>query len=124
MKVSIWSQFSSNHSSSYTVVGEFESSEAAQHAKAILQRMLFEIVDWKTRSDTAEADHNMIENGYAQKYGIKWDESIDWLNSLSNVYDDFQQRIQEHLAVFAHNLVIDSNGETWQQGEQFERLMA
>lgn len=32
MKVTIWEQFSSNHSSSFTIIGKFDSQEKAQEA--------------------------------------------------------------------------------------------
>ena len=40
MKLSVWQQFSSNHSASFTVVGEFESAQKAQQAAAEIRRLI------------------------------------------------------------------------------------
>lgn len=46
MKLTMWQQFSSNHSSSFTIVGTFESPERAQSAAAQLNTLFQEIFRW------------------------------------------------------------------------------
>ena len=46
MRISIWQQFSSNHSSSFTIIGTFENSEAAQRAAIEFRAILEKIVGW------------------------------------------------------------------------------
>jgi len=43
MKLFIWQQFASNHSGSYTVVGKFETPEAAQQATETLLEHLTQL---------------------------------------------------------------------------------
>lgn len=47
MKLSIWQQFSSNHSAAFSIVAKFESAEKAQKVAAQVTQMLLETYRWK-----------------------------------------------------------------------------
>jgi len=98
MKLSIWQQFSSNHSSSFTVVGQFETVEKAQDVETIF-RMLFEAIQEARGFDSRGYDEDFIswpEHEAGQIYGIAWEKGIDWLG------DD----LSEHIIRFENNVFV------------------
>ncbi len=90
MRISIWQEFSSNHSARFTVVGVFESAERASRAAAELMDVVKTIIEWYARPENADALEGWRESGdqppsppevqFAQRYGVEWsDRSLDWL---------------------------------------------
>lgn len=93
MKLSIWQQFSSNHSSSCFIVGQFESEEKAEQVEQEMRTMLQSIVDWWKQFPESEQDtiaNDLIaareltppEQAYKEKYGLDdWTSTIilDWV---------------------------------------------
>lgn len=77
MRISIWQQFSSNHSSGFQVVGKFESIELAQKAAITLQDMLRLIME--ARNDYESEDPTPPEIGFAELYKVEWTKSLDWI---------------------------------------------
>jgi hypothetical protein len=88
MKVSLWHQFSSNHSASFTVVGRFESQVRAQAVadefETILERMS---LWWDHLSrDEREAWNGTAETSFltppetelSQLYNVDWPFSLGW----------------------------------------------
>jgi uncharacterized lipoprotein YehR (DUF1307 family) len=59
MKLSIWQQFSSNHSANFTTVGQFESAEWAQEALKEVQEIIQNIAWWHEHIQDAD---NAISN--------------------------------------------------------------
>jgi hypothetical protein len=94
MRVSLWQQFSSNHSGSFTVVGTFESAEKANAAADKLREIIQTIQDWyKQRpelADQAIIDPIPPEVEFARQYDVEWDRPVDWYNEESpvSVLDD------------------------------------
>jgi hypothetical protein len=109
MRVSIWQQFSSNHSSSFTVVGQFASVEEANAAAKEFRELLVQVeplleitrAAWKkawekaaTQTKSRLEQHDIVskqfpnareltkpEREFSEKYNIEWDErGIDWLH--------------------------------------------
>lgn len=87
MKISIWRQFSSNHSSRFTVVGEFQTTEAATQAVAELKALAEAISKWyednpddlEERMSGELVDPTPPEIEFGQRYQIDWNEySVDW----------------------------------------------
>ena len=88
MKLTIWQQFSSNHSAGFTVIGEFESVEQAAKAKAELESIIAQILEW--RKDywqnpekfgdiiyEEESEHlTPIEEKLRDKYQVDWQFSL------------------------------------------------
>jgi len=117
MKFTLWQQFSSNHSSSYTVVGEFQSLDAAQDAAELIRRIMQEAAKWcvehheecyQLRAPTP------IEKQYAVQYGFDWKERIDWLT-----YSHEQAIHSVDRLVVINTRQVD----TWQTGHQFANLL-
>jgi hypothetical protein len=93
MKISLWQQFSSNHSSSCFIVGQFESEEKAQQVEQEMRILLQSIIDWwqqfpESAWDTIANDllarglPTPPEQAYKEKYALKdWSTTIfiDWL---------------------------------------------
>lgn len=89
MQITIWREYSSNHSSRFTVVGVFESAEKAERAAAELMDMVRTILDWYQQPEHADAlqerqdgcaPPSPPEMHFARQYGVEWSMySLDWL---------------------------------------------
>lgn len=91
MRLSIWPQFSSNHSAGFTLVGAFETPEQAKQAAAQLNHDLNSICDWFRRPENEELRASIegeaitpataVEAEIAEKYGVVWKYTLldDWL---------------------------------------------
>jgi hypothetical protein len=91
MRVSLWRQFSGNHSSSFTLVGVFDSPEAAQEGAERLRAMLEQIAIWREQhplpNGWAYDDPTPPELELAQQYGVEWTYGLDWLSGPEDVDD-------------------------------------
>lgn len=93
MKLSIWQQFSSNHSSSFTVVGEFATRIEAEKAADKIREILQGLDDWHTqheeemddwwRSGDWANDPSPFEKDLAAQYNIEWRGAIDWFREAN-----------------------------------------
>lgn len=115
LKLSVWQQFSSNHSAGFTLVGEFETPEAAARAAGEMQAFFDSINAWYARPENAalnaareETDTSPPsdpEREISQQLGIRWhSHSVDWLkqgNQGAEVVDRF---------------VFVESGQSWQGG--------
>ncbi len=91
MKITIWQQFSSNNSSSFTIVGEFQSRQDAEHAATELHKIFQTLSEWhKTHEAEMEEwwasgdwveEPSLPERELGQQYGIEWKNAIDWFNN-------------------------------------------
>lgn len=119
MRISIWQQFSSNHSSSFTVVGKFGSTEKTIGAEIIFKQLLKRIREYReydARIDGNEDAPTWPEVEIAEQYGFKWDAGIDW------VYEDAD--INEHVIRFEdYVFVTTAITDTWQGPESLQNLM-
>lgn len=89
MQIFIWSAFSSNHSSRFTVVGVFQSPEQAQQAAGVFTSLRQSVVDWYQQPDNFAAREELAisepeptppELALAKQLGIYWGPlSLDWL---------------------------------------------
>lgn len=85
MKLSVWQQFSSNHSSRFEMVGVFRTAEDAAKAGQTLLDMLREINDWYVANVSGRADIDLhpspVERALAERFGIKWNDYTlgEWL---------------------------------------------
>lgn len=90
MRISIWQQFSSNHSANFTVVGTFESQEkattAAKELRDILDKieMWWELLtpeeryDWGSQTETSTLTPPEFE--FSNQYKVVWPFSINWFH--------------------------------------------
>jgi|GEM_PF-5023586 len=118
MKLSIWQQFSSNHSASYTVVGMFESVEKAQQARDKLIQIHEENAKWYRDNDRypmSLKQPSPVEEKYAKQYGFDWKEELDWAWY-------HPEKAIEHFDKLV--IVTTRSVDTWQTGHQFVNLLS
>jgi hypothetical protein len=133
MKVSLWQQFSSNHSASFMIVGTFESAEWANTVAEELRVMLQEISDWWAQYQTWEEEEQVIkqialqggltppEKKYQAQYGIeKWGKGsngvLEWVQG-----ENASKAIRRY-----ENLVIldqSSINDTWAGPTPFDEIL-
>lgn len=129
MKLSIWQQFSSNHSASYMIVGVFDDEKTAQTAGEKTLKIIKEIREWYLSNDMTNFGWklNPIEEKYAKEYDIEWKAPVDWLRA----YPDEKNFIvgawypyTENLVIYDKCVVVKSpmGDSTWQVGHQFVNL--
>ncbi|MCL4876596.1 MAG: hypothetical protein KJ064_08060 [Anaerolineae bacterium] len=123
MKLTLWQQFSSNHSSHFTIVAAFPSPDAAQQAAERLLHLLKEIDDWfeqpenaaaKTRRDHyyATAPVSDPEKQISEQYAIPWySYSLDWIYNRRGI-------------VVSDRFVFIYPGDTWQGAKPLADLLA
>ena len=118
MKISIWKQFSSNHSANYTVVGVFESAQQAQEARETIITIHEENANWYRDNNLyprSLQNPSPIEEKYSKLYGFDWKEELDWA----------WYRPEKPIAHFDRLVIIDtSTVDTWQTGHQFVNLLS
>jgi hypothetical protein len=128
MKLTIWQQFSSNHSGNYTIVGIFATSDDAKHAGKEIRTIVQQISNYISENwETVHASRDVseIEKTIAQKYGFVWEQSIDWLHfKKTQVMDIFQREHVDSVfvadrLVFIETPPFDATGQT---GHQFVKL--
>lgn len=109
MKVTIWQQFNSNHSSSYTVVGQFDTTETAQRAYRAFYQLFTGIL--QERASTPHDIMTPAERSFSQDHNIRWEaEGIDWLRRTT--------LFENHLNQSEQIVFISTGwGETWQLPE-------
>lgn len=88
MKLSVWQQFSSNHSAWFTVVGKFKTPDEAQKAGDEMMATLRavqdwwdaleedELIDWLSRVQKKEL--TPVEQSLAKQHGIEWSFPVEW----------------------------------------------
>ena len=104
MKVSIWQQFSSNNSSTFTVAGRFATVEQAQEAHQEITNLLTAIAKWYNLPENAAVRRKIgpparltgypltpIEDEYSKKYNIDWGDPIDWAINESRISEAVQR---------------------------------
>jgi len=129
VRLSVWQQFSSNHSASYTVVGVFESADAAQAANEKIRQIISEIVTWNDQNRDQLNEYgwrpNPVEVRLAQDYGFEWKQPVDWLRLFPRHFPPpYQTEPQEHVMTLDRVLLVETGGvHTWQTGHQFVHLI-
>ncbi len=118
IRLSIWRQFSSNHSSNFAIIGTFASGEAAQQAIATLEQLLdsisrfyadpaneaewghlWETWDWSAGTPPAATP---VEREIGKRYGVEWPHAIDW-------FDQYELRtfLQDNIVLLATSGDVD-----------------
>lgn len=131
MKLSVWQQFSSNHSASFTIVAQFETAELAEVAGEEMRTMLFEISNWWSEQENQDEIEDYVrQNGglsapekqYAVKYQIEeWGQGrngvLDWVQSKSAV---------DAVSVFERLVIVNqakSETDTWAGARPFDEIL-
>lgn len=82
MKLTVWQQFSSNHSSHYNMVGKFESEAQARAVAETLRDIVrrirqttatIEVIDQKEFYHPTD-----VEKALGEHYGFEWKYGVDW----------------------------------------------
>jgi hypothetical protein len=111
MEINVWQQFSSNHSNSFTVVGQFPSEADADKAAATL-RELFENIYLQGIGYHHE-EPLQAELDCAAEYNLQWEKHLDWIDELPDW----------HVTQF-ENLLLIGNAITWQGATVIDQLVA
>jgi hypothetical protein len=126
MKLTIWQQFSSNHSATYTIVGVFPSPEAAKAAGEKIRNIVERIANEAKGNPTAGMIPSDFEQQTGAEYGFLWKQAIDWLRFFPRHYKPIYVREPADYVMIAENMVIvdaPSASATWQTGHQFVNLI-
>lgn len=123
MKLTIWQQFSSNHSAGFTVVGEFKTREEADKAAQEFITLIETV-----RNSRSGGDVTGYEYAIGLEYGIEWEHHLDWAENRNqvaqfdnyvmvsnNLYDglirtDYIDRMMKKLAetvYISHDITVD-----------------
>ncbi|MEQ8677262.1 MAG: hypothetical protein RLP44_31560 [Aggregatilineales bacterium] len=131
MKLSIWQQFSSNHSANFMVVGEFESVEWAETVADELQLMLADISAWWSRFDDRD-DRERIEDAVKESGGlappeIKYKAQFGvevWGKGTRGVSDWMQSpRASEAISTFGNLVIVNPASDTWMGPPPFVEIL-
>jgi hypothetical protein len=122
MHLSIWQQFSSNHSADFTVIGQFETPEQAEAALARIRTIWLQIYQWREANFSSQdlwsaywqgAIGASPEQEFAQEVGIPWhpDYKLEWIRRSSDV--------ENTVRLFRNLVILSSDGETWHYPETY-----
>ncbi len=89
MKISIWQQWASNHSTRFTVVGTFASAAEATKTANELKRLVTKIAQWLESNDYFNGGEYWDKNPdmplsppeieISETYNVEWSQhSMDW----------------------------------------------
>jgi hypothetical protein len=125
VKLSLWQQFSSNHSGHFTVVGSFPSEAEAITAEEQFHTLFQAILAWKAIPENKASIEEQERISYsssatppevdiAQKYSIeKPSQTIDWLDS----------DLDENLFRIGADVLVNVEFETWQSPTLVQSLI-
>jgi hypothetical protein len=123
MRISIWQQFSSNHSSHFTIVGRFPSEQEAQEAAEKFRHILTTIAKfYEEDPEWSEIYHeqNLIsppEVEFSEQYQVEWgDEPIDWFRN--------SEHAPKLVAIVKKDVFVSVDFETYSPPTPVENLMA
>jgi hypothetical protein len=143
MRISIWQQFSSNHSGFFWVAGTFKSIDEARVAYGQLRQILFEIDRWH-REHKDESAAALIsgykslppESAFALQYNVDWPATIDWTNFADYRHDDHpafksvrpaqersEELIDEAVSTIGRVVIISNPDQTWMGVQPFQALL-
>jgi hypothetical protein len=142
MHISIWQQFSSNHSSMFWVVGTFNTIQDARSAYDAIRQMLFAIDQWhrehpeeawKARRTSFEA--LPPEKEYAEKFTVLWPMTIDWTGWGDYWYTQHSQQtnpdsrltaerlIDEAISIVGRTITVTDPDQTWMTVHPFADIL-
>jgi hypothetical protein len=109
MRVSTWQQFSSNHSSHFTVVGRFRDEEEAERITQQLRQWMNEILF----TDTGKEREKQI----SETYNLDWyEDGVDWNGPSQADLTRIVKRVR-------NDVFLQTTVETWNYGQPFAGLM-
>jgi hypothetical protein len=129
MRLSIWQQFSSNHSASFELVGIFETTDSAITAAEELRAILRHVREWydqhydEDKQITLRISNNLLpltddEKRIRNEYRLdQWEHSIDWAMAL------LPRAEEDLIRVYRNLLFMESVGETWLGAQPFDQFI-
>lgn len=124
MRVSLWQQFSSNHSAAFSIVAQFKTNQEAEDAASVIRGILEKIADWyKTHPQIEEAvrkgdlvNSTPVEAELAKQYGLEkaWEFTVDWVNP---------KHPNQGLQIFDKLIFMHNATETWVGPQPFDELL-
>jgi hypothetical protein len=128
MHISIWQQFGSNHSASFTVVGEFKDANTASVAAETLRDVAKSIVDWYSANEEAriaviertQESPTPAELHVCNDYEISCEKAIDWLANCG--YSEDIVAVYDNYAFVTNRSYLLCGG--WAGEALFDQLMA
>jgi hypothetical protein len=126
MKLTLWQQFSSNHSAAFTVVGVFADADKAEAAARTIREVVEKLHEFYRRRFPDAGDFlewaeeidirflSVFEIEMRQKYKIRpnaWTQPPDWAYNSTPVHQ------------FKHMVFISSRGDTWSGYQPLDSLI-
>jgi hypothetical protein len=128
MKLTLWQQFASNHSNSFTLVGVFPTPEDAQAAAERLRKFLNHYIEWyKLHPDEAKElfysdyPHELpqLEREFYQQENVQVEHSIlEWVFALEDPIP-----LDSVLNTYENLLLMESSTDNAQGGKPFDELI-
>jgi hypothetical protein len=115
MKLTIWQQFSSNHSNGIHVVGIFQSESGAKTARDRLVKFFEDLFTWRKNNPEHLGDVSQAEKDIAAEFGFEWTDSTDFIRELRDATLYPKQ--------FRNLLEIQSGADSWTSKEPYEILV-
>ncbi len=98
MRISIWQQWSSNHSAAFTIMGKFKTVEDAQQAGDTIKNILTEVARWKQNNRAAKW------RAYLADQNIQQPTPADEAQFNCDYYDDYEPTEIEQQLAKQHNV--------------------
>lgn len=127
MRISIWQQFSSNHSGGFNLIAEFKSLEDLEKARTVTNHFIETIAEWYKQHpelDEELREHGLLpltpaEEKLAEQYKLNnWEFSVDWAPVEANT-----QVANRGFYIFRNLLFLTSPIETWVDTQPFNELL-
>lgn len=125
VRLSIWRQFSSNNSTTFTVVGTFASAVEARGAASELRGVIDIIQGWWDKLDAkereiwlsrGETEHlTPIEEKLRDQYDVPWPFLVNW---FFHVWDDMPVQLFDH-----HVIIQNPHDMLWTGPQPFDDLL-
>jgi len=134
MRLTLWPQFSSNHSAGFTVVGEFDSAARADEVAEEIRFLLKTIAQFWAGLNTEEqtewfarirqGEVTPPEEVFRRRYNVEW---ARWQNGsvggLDWLWDGLEQA-QRAVNVYANFVIVEDSIETWVGQKPFDEILA
>jgi hypothetical protein len=125
MQISVWQQFSSNHSANFDLVATFSTSKEAEKFFLELRDFFEKYWRWwltlgKDNSERGavfidkrqESQYSPIQIEFIHKYSLQSDQFLDWIIWAENE-STFEQEMAETLAILGNHIFLNSPLEIW-----------
>jgi hypothetical protein len=126
MYIAIWSEFSSNHSASFTVVGNFATPQSADVAAAQVRTYLQEIYNWYNDPSNAEAVKKRKENAEEAYQYTPLEIAMKDHYQVGDYFipvDWIEGGVEEAVHTFENHVFVENTQDTWSGYPPFPELL-